>query len=106
MSDVAIAGHRPTRITFGTYREMGRSLLTIAAKWGIPPMEFIPGKLHKDGMHFHLPDEQRIDIYRQLSDFVKTAWQHTDHIPIIALCKETKVIRDTLGVTHSHCNCE
>lgn len=98
--------HRPTRITFGTYREMRRSLLTIAAKWGLPPTEFIPGKLHKDGMHYHLPEEQRIGIYQQLSGFVKTAWRDAGQAPIVALCKETKVIREALGITHSHCNCE
>ena len=102
----AADGHRPARITLGTYREMGRSLLTIAAKWGLPPMEFIPGELHKDGMHYHLPDEQRIDIYRQLSDFITMAWQRSGHQPIIALCKETRTIREALGMTHSHCNCE
>jgi hypothetical protein len=99
-------GHRPTRITLGTYREMGRSLLTIADQWGLPPMQFVPGKLAKDGMHYHLPDDQRIDIYRQLMGFIRAAWDHTGHAPIIALCKETKSIRAALGVTHSHCNCE
>jgi DNA repair photolyase len=102
----ASQGHRPTRITLGTYREMGRSLLTIAAKWGLPPMEFVPGKLNKDGMHYHLPDEQRIGIYRSLLESVQTAWRHTDHVPIVALCKETKAIREALGIAHSHCNCE
>ncbi|MBN2271255.1 MAG: hypothetical protein JXN61_11615 [Sedimentisphaerales bacterium] len=102
----AADGHRPTRITLGTYREMGRSLLTIAAKWGLPPMEFVPGNLSKDGMHYHLPDEQRVDIYQHLSDFITAAWQHTGNAPVVALCKETKTIREALGVTHSHCNCE
>jgi DNA repair photolyase len=102
----ASQGQRPTRITLGTYREMGRSLLTLAAKWGLPTMEFDPGKLTKDGMHYHLPDEQRIEIYRQLVDFIRSAWEHTGHTPIVALCKETKTVRETLGVTHSHCNCE
>lgn len=106
MSEAAMAGHRPTRITLGTYREMGRSLLTIATKWGLPQMEFIPGNLHKDGMHYHLPDEQRIDIYCKLSDFIATVWQRIGRAPIVALCKETKAIRDALGITHSHCNCE
>jgi len=102
----ASQGHRPTRITLGTYREMGRSLLTIAGKWGLPPMEFVPGKLSKDGMHYHLPDEQRIGIYRSLIESVQAAWEQTDHVPIVALCKETKAIREALGIAHSHCNCE
>jgi DNA repair photolyase len=102
----AAEGHRPARITLGTYREMGRSLLTIAAKWGLPPMEFIPGGLTKDGMHYHLPERQRVDIYRQLMAFVKSAWQPTGTVPIIALCKETRSIREALHINHNHCNCE
>jgi DNA repair photolyase len=67
-------GHKPTRITLGTYREMGRSLLTIAAKWGQLAMEFIPGDLTKDGMHYHMPEQLRIDIYQQLRKFIESAW--------------------------------
>ncbi|MBN2138565.1 MAG: hypothetical protein JW720_12230 [Sedimentisphaerales bacterium] len=85
---------------------MGRSLLTIAAKWGLPPMEFVPGNLTKDGMHYHMPEEQRIDIYQGLSDFITAAWRHASKTPIVALCKETRAIREALGLTHSHCNCE
>ena len=102
----ASEGHRPTRITLGTYREMGRSLLTIAAKWGLPPMGFVPGKLSRDGMHYHMPEQQRIDIYGQLVEFVKSAWEGTETTPIVALCKETRSIRQALGIEHSHCNCE
>jgi len=99
-------GHKPTRITLGTYREMGRSLLTIAAKWGQLPMEFVPGELTKDGMHYHIPERERVSIYRQLVAFIKSAWQPTGAVPIIALCKETRSIREALGINHSHCNCE
>jgi DNA repair photolyase len=102
----ATEGHRPARITLGTYREMGRSLLTIAAKWGFPAMEFVPGNLTKDGMHYHMPDGQRIDIYRQLIGLIRSAWQPTGTVPIIALCKETGSIRKALGINHGHCNCE
>ncbi len=105
-TEAALAGHRPTRITLGTYREMGRSLLTIADRWGLPHMEFVPGRLIKDGMHYHLPDQQRIDIYRRLMSFIESSWQHTGRTPIVALCKETMTIREALGVSHSHCNCE
>lgn len=99
-------GHKPTRITLGTYREMGRSLLTIAAKWGQLPMEFVPGELAKDGMHYHMPEQQRIEIYQQLVGFVKSAWHKTGSVPIIALCKETQSIRNALNINHNHCNCE
>jgi DNA repair photolyase len=101
----ATGGHRPTRITLGTYREMGRSLLTFAAKWGLPPMECTPPELSKDGMHFHISEAQRINIYRQLQDQIKTAWQ-PEQTPIIALCKESVAVRTAVGIVHNHCNCE
>jgi len=88
--EAAAAGHEPTRIALGTYREMGRSLLTIGAKWGLPPMKWNPGKLRKDGMHYHLPAPQRIDIYRNLSTAIGSAWQGAKVIPIVALCKESR----------------
>ena len=106
LSDAAIAGYQPTRITLGTYREMGKSLLTIADRWGLPRMDFTPGRLMKDGMHYHLPDVQRIEIYRRLIGFIKLSWARTRRIPIIALCKETRSIREALNITHGHCNCE
>jgi len=102
----AAEGHRPTRITLGTYREMGRSLLTIAAKWGLPSMEWMPKELTRDGMHYHIPEGRRINIYGLLCDMVKSAWQSTGTVPIVALCKETRPVRAAVGITHNHCNCE
>jgi DNA repair photolyase len=98
--------HRPTRITLGSYREMGRSLLGIAGSWGLPPMEWLPKKLSKDGMHYHISEAERVEIYIQLKDYIQSAWQDTGFVPIVALCKETKPVRDKVGISHSHCNCE
>ncbi len=102
----AASGHRPSRITLGTYREMGRSLLTMAAKWGLPPMEWTPPKLAKDGQHFHMDKVRRIDIYRQLAGFINDAWEQTDSTPIVGLCKESHAVRSAVGINHDHCNCE
>jgi len=103
----AFDGHRPTRITLGTYREMGRSLLAMARGWGLPAMEWIPEqKLSKDGMHYHLPEKLRIEIYKQLADFIKNAWSPMDSNPLVALCKESKSVRCAVGITDDHCNCE
>jgi spore photoproduct lyase len=102
---VAAEGHRPTRITLGTYREMGRSLLTIAQKWGLPPMNWTPPKLSKDGMHYHIEESKRIEIYRCLTDFIQAAWRPYD-TPIAALCKESKQVRNAVDLNHDHCNCE
>jgi DNA repair photolyase len=99
-------GHRPSRITLGTYREMGRSLLTMAAKWGLPQMEWTPPRLVKDGMHYHIDETERIKIYRQLADSISVAWGKHGSVPIIALCKETRTVREAVGIVHNHCNCE
>ncbi len=55
-------------------------------------------------MHYHIPG--RLDIYRQLMGFIKSAWRQAETIPFIALCKEPRFIREALGLNHSHCNCE
>jgi len=100
------AGHHPTRITLGTYREMGRSLISIAAKWDLPPMEWVPDQsLSKDGMHYHLPEDLRVEIYSILKEFIESAWPDSGK-PVVALCKESKVVRTKVGIEHNHCNCE
>ena len=101
----ATEGHSPSRITLGTYREMGRSLSTISEKWGLPPMEWIPPKLTKDGMHYHIEEAQRIEIYQYLRGCVGRAWQGEAPPPIVALCKESKQVRMAAGLNHDHCNC-
>ena len=85
---------------------VGRSLLSMAEKWGLPPVEFAPAKLIKDGSHYHLAEEQRIYIYRQLIKLIETAWEKSGSVPIAALCKESSNIRKVLGIEHTHCNCE
>ena len=104
--NAAKENHLPTRITLGTYREMGRSLLSIANSWGLPPMGWLPKKLSKDGMHYHIPEAERIEIYSQLKGYIQSAWQQSGSVPIVALCKETKSVRNALGINHNHCNCE
>jgi len=101
----ATEGPRPSRITLGTYREMGRSLLTISEKWGLPPMEWVPPKLSRDGMHYHIEEAQRIEIYQYLRGCVGRAWQGQAPPPIVALCKESKQVRVAVGLNHDHCNC-
>lgn len=106
LMSAAADGHNPSRITLGTYREMGRSLLTIGEKWGLPPMEWTPPKLTKDGMHYHIDEVQRIEIYRYLKESVSEAWKDQGSTPIVALCKESRQVRTAVGLNHDHCNCE
>jgi hypothetical protein len=99
-------GHTPTRITLGTYRETKRGLLTWARLWGLPPVEWKPPRLTKEGSHYHVPAEERIRIYLFLKQVIHNAWVSTGKVPIVALCKETKGIRIQTGFMHEHCNCE
>lgn len=99
-------GHRPTRITLGTYREMQPTLLTFSRKWGLPPLEVERPELVKDGDHYHLDTDRRVRIYRFLRRAIEQAWQGTGHQPIVALCKEPHSVRDATGMNHDHCNCE
>ena len=102
----AEADHCPTRITLGTYREMQRSLLTIAEKWGLPSMEWRPEGMRKDGMHYHLDPDRRVEIYRALAEAIRCAWKGRGQVPMVALCKESSKVRAASGLDHLHCNCE
>ena len=103
----ASEGHRPTRITLGTYREMGRSLLSIAKKWGLGPMEWLPTEtLAKDGTHYHLSEALRIEIYEMIKKLIDSAWTASGFSPIVALCKESTAVHVAVGINHSHCHCE
>jgi len=104
--DVALQGLLPTRITLGIYREMGRGLLTMGQKWGLPPLEWQPPKMTKQGLHYHIPVQDRITVYGFIKQAIEEAWRRTGHTPIVALCKETTAVREAVGITHSHCNCE
>ena len=99
------ANLKPSRITLGTYRETSRSLHSMARNWGLPAMEWKPSSFEKEGMHYHIPAQERASIYRQIVDFIKEAWTGTGHVPGIALCKETLAVREEVGLNHDRCNC-
>jgi DNA repair photolyase len=99
-------GHRPQRITLGTYREMGKSLSTMSRKWGLPPVEWELPELSIDGSHYHLSSRLRADIYEFMKGAIASAWLGTGHQPIVALCKESRTMRQAVGLLHDRCNCE
>mgnify|MGYP006280580073 CR=1 FL=1 len=99
-------GHRPTRITLGTYREMQPTLLTFSRKWGLPPLEVDRPDLQKDGDHYHLKSEQRAEIYTFLRKTIVESWREFAPPPTVALCKEPRWLRKRVGLDHGHCNCE
>ena len=45
-------------------------------------------------------------IYRFLADAIDEAWRGTGHRPIVALCKESRRVRERSGLRHELCNCE
>lgn len=94
-------GLKPSHITLGTYREKTPQLDTWRAKWGLPPMEWEPSDLEKDGTHRHVPETTRIKVYQTVASLAK------DHLPDsrIALCKETHAVRKITGLCRANCNC-
>jgi len=101
----AVAGHFPSRITLGTYRETQPSLPTFVSKWGLPPVEVTEAGLVKEGDHYHLPAERRVEIYSALAEAVRDAWGGSQHEPVVALCKEPRSVREQVGLLHDRCNC-
>ena len=104
-NEAAEAGHAPTRITLGTYRETQPSLHKFTGGWGLPRMEWAPTGLEKDGMHYHMSATQRIEIYRALAASISSAWHGRSRVPIVALCKEPNAVRMEVGLDHDMCNC-
>lgn len=94
-------GHRPSRITLGTYREKNTQLSLWAEKWGIPPMDWDPPDLDKQGSHYHLPHERRKEIYAVIIPMIQNYFPETK----VALCKETHTLRRELGICNAACNC-
>lgn len=103
-SAAARDGHKPTRITLGTYRETQRALRAFSRLWGLAAMEWTPSTLEHDGAHYHLPACQRVDIYGQILNAIHSAWPGGS-TPIVALCKEPRALRQELGLDHDMCNC-
>ena len=104
-ASAAREGHRPARITLGTYRETQPGLHTFARGWGLPPIEWTPSALQVDGAHYHLPLEDRIRIYALLAETIRDTWSGTGHSPTVALCKEPHSVRRAVGLDHDMCNC-
>jgi len=103
-SAAARDGHKPTCITLGTYRQTQPALRAFSRLWGLPAMEWTPPALEPDGLHYHLPRPQRLEIYGQLLNTIRSAWSGIG-APIVALCKEPGDLRRELGLDHDMCNC-
>ena len=105
-NEAAAAGHRSTRITMGTYRQVNPAMATFSDGRGQPPLEVSLSGLVKEGDHYyHLPVKDRVEIYTTLTKAISAAWKGTGHMPVVALCKEPKELRRKVGLLHGQCNC-
>jgi DNA repair photolyase len=94
-------GLRPSRITLGTYREKNSQLDEWRNRWGLPAMEWEPDNMVKDGTHYHLPEAERLAIYRCVANMCQERFPNSK----VALCKETRQLRRLAGLCNAHCNC-
>jgi DNA repair photolyase len=101
--DMAAQGLRPTQLTRGTYRSKNTQLDHWREAWGLPPMEYAPEAVAKEGTHNHLVG--RLDIYHEIQQAVREAWHPTGWQPWVSLCKETFGIRKEAGMRNGECNC-
>jgi len=98
----AAAGAMPRRITLGTYREKNPQLDTWRQKWGLPPMDYDPRGLVKEGSHYHILEEERRHIYEVVMREIRSCFGEAVRV---AVCKETHTMRRALGLLDVSCNC-
>lgn len=97
----AADGHRPGRITLGTYRETRAVVDYWRGRWHLPPMEWRPESLSRDGTHRHIPVSDRVATYRKVAALCAEFFPEC----VVSLCKETKTVRAQSGVCSTLCNC-
>jgi DNA repair photolyase len=100
--EAAGMGATPRSITLGSYREKTPQLDTWREKWGLPPMDYQPQGLVKEGSHYHIPEEERRRIYEAVMAQIRRCFGDTVRV---ALCKETHALRRALGLSNASCNC-
>ena len=103
VADVKAKGINFHYWTLGTYREKNAQLDGWRERWGLLPMEWQPQEsdLVKDGTHRHLPEAQRIDIYRKVRSIIQREFPRAR----VSLCKETHTVRQALALCNADCNC-
>jgi DNA repair photolyase len=89
--------------TLGTYREKNAQLDAWRERWGPLPMEWQPNneRLVRDGTHWHLPEDQRIQIYQSTRDIIQKQYP----LAKVSLCKESHTVRSKLNLCNADCNC-
>lgn len=89
--------------TLGTYREKNAQLDGWRERWGLLPMEWQPdeGELVKDGTHRHLSEGRRVEIYRAVTQIIRSQFPQAR----VSLCKETHAVRRAVSLCNADCNC-
>lgn len=89
--------------TLGTYREKNCQLDAWRERWGLPPMEWQPApeNLVKEGTHYRLSDEKRLEIYSEIISIIRCEFPDAS----IGVCKETHTLRQKLMLRRAGCNC-
>lgn len=64
-------------------------------------MEWEPDGLAKEGTHFHVPESERLSIYRAVAVLCRQYLPESR----INLSKETHRVRKLLGLCNADCNC-
>ncbi len=101
LAQAAADGHRPTRITLGTYRESTPQLHRWRCYWGVPEMEWKPRRVERDGTHWHIPAGDRIAAYKAVAGLCARHFGGS----VVAICKETRHVRQATGLNSLACNC-
>jgi DNA repair photolyase len=100
-AEAASLGIKPRYITLGTYREKNQQLDLWREKWGLPEMEWEPENLTREGTHFHVPAQERIKVYRTITELCHQFLPDAR----VSLCKETNEVRKELKLCNADCNC-
>lgn len=100
-AEAAGMGIRPRYVTLGTYREKTPQLDTWREYWGLPPMEWEPAEMAKEGTHLHVPESERVKIYAVVRDLSRKYLPESR----VSLCKETHSVRKQLRLCNADCNC-
>lgn len=103
IEDIKARGIKFRYWTLGTYREKNAQLDGWRERWGLLPMEWHPqdNELVKDGTHWHISEQRRIDIYTKMQKIIQRAFSTAR----ISLCKETHSVRRAVSMCNSDCNC-
>lgn len=99
--EAASMGLRPRYVTLGTYREKNAQLDHWREVWGLPPMEWEPTGLVKEGTHFHMAEQERVEVYRTVTAISRKYLPESR----VSLCKETNGVRKQLMLCNADCNC-